>query len=381
MWVNSKAYTFIFLMGIVSLFSDITYESAKSLTGPYLAFLGASAFYVSAISGLGEFLGYNLRLVSGYLSDRLKSYWAFTFFGYTLNLLAVPALAFVSTWQWASVLILLERIGKAIRTPSRDVLLSHATQKVGHGRGFGIHEFLDQIGAITGPLFVSFVIYKFGSYQMAFGSLFVPAIVALTTLFVAKRFYTNNVEVHESSSDVKKVPKGLLFYLLATFFLGLSFIHFPLMAYHQKNLGLEGYLISLFYAFAMLVDAVAAVLFGYLFDKKGSMVLPIGIAIGTMYPLFVFSGEFVIFGVALWGALLGIQESILRSWIAQNVPLYSRAFAYGLLYFVLGLATLLGSVLVGFLYSLGIYYAVVYSLALGLLSSLTFLLAIRRHSA
>lgn len=378
---SSGAYTFIVLMGVVSFFSDVTYESAKSLNGPYLALLGASAFYVSALSGLGEFLGYTLRLVFGYVSDRLRSYWAFTFVGYATNLLAVPALAFVNTWQLASILILLERTGKAIRTPSKDVLLSHVTQKVGHGKGFGVHEFLDQMGAVAGPLLVSFVMYESGSYRMAFGSLSVPALVALIALLVARKFYTKGVDSHQRFSNSKDVSRTLVVYLLATFFLGLGFVQFPLIAYHQRSLGLEGYTISLLYAFGMLVDGLSAVTFGVLFDKGNSKVLPMGVAVGGMYPVFVFSEYFSIFGIALWGVLLGIQESLIKSWIAQNVPSNSRGFAYGMLYFVLGVSTFLGGMIMGFLYGMGIHYVVAYSLFFCMLSSAVFLLAMRRHSA
>jgi len=381
MWDNRKAYTFIILMGLVSLLSDITYESARGLSGPYLALLGASALVVSVVSGIGELLGYTLRLISGYLSDRLRSYWAFTFLGYALSLLSVPALALVNTWQWASFLLFLERIGKAVRTPAKDVLLSNATQRVGHGKGFGLHEFLDQIGAIAGPVFVSLILYSFGSYKMAFTLLLIPALLALISLICAKSFYTNNVEQHQSFVEKKSISKGVAWYLFATFILGLSFLQFPVLAYHQIKGGLEGYAVTFFYAFAMLIDALSAVAFGFLFDRKGPIVLPLGIAVTSLYPLLVFNKDWIFLGIALWGALLGIQESILRSWIAQNVPLQSRATAYGLFYFALGISSLIGGFFVGYIYSLGIPYLMTYSLGLGLLSSIVFFIAIRRHSA
>jgi MFS-type transporter involved in bile tolerance (Atg22 family) len=159
-------------MGVVSLLSDFTYEGGRSILGPYLALLSASPFVIGFLSGLSELIGYLLRLISGYLSDKLKKPWAFVFLGYAMNLLSVPLLALVPNWQWAGALMVLERFGKALRTPSRDALLSQATERVGHGKGFGIHEFLDQVGAFLGPLFVSVVLYYFtNNYRLAFASL------------------------------------------------------------------------------------------------------------------------------------------------------------------------------------------------------------------
>ncbi|MDO8140884.1 MAG: MFS transporter, partial [Candidatus Brocadiales bacterium] len=173
---TSKAHAikFIVLLGIVSLFADITYEGARSINGPYLALLGASATTVGIVAGFGELIGYSLRLVSGYISDKIGRYWAITLFGYTLNMLAVPALALAGRWEIAAALMITERIGKAIRTPARDAMLSHATKEIGRGKGFGLHEALDQIGAVLGPLIVSGVLYFKGGYRTSFVTLLIP---------------------------------------------------------------------------------------------------------------------------------------------------------------------------------------------------------------
>lgn len=118
-------------MGIVSLCADMVYEGARSLTGPYLALLGASGTAIGVIAGLGELIAYGLRLVFGYLSDRTRRYWTFTIAGYVLTALAVPALALVGNWQLALVLLSLERVSKALRSPSKDTLLSYATAQIG----------------------------------------------------------------------------------------------------------------------------------------------------------------------------------------------------------------------------------------------------------
>ncbi len=148
---KSAALKFVVFIGVVSLFSDFTYEGARSITGPFLAVLGASGTIVGIITGFGELIGYALRLASGYWADRTGRYWTIVFIGYGMNLLAVPLLALAGHWEIAAVLMVAERMGKAIRTPARDVMLSCASEPVGRGWAFGLHEAMDQIGAVLGP--------------------------------------------------------------------------------------------------------------------------------------------------------------------------------------------------------------------------------------
>jgi MFS family permease len=163
-----SALRFVVLVGVVSLFADMTYEGARAITGPFLATLGASGAVVGVVAGLGELLGYALRLVSGYLSDRTGRYWALMILGYAVNMLAVPLLALAGRWEIAAGLMIAERVGKAIRTPPRDVMLSHASSRLGHGWAFGLHEALDQVGAVVGPLLVAGVLFRTERYDIGF---------------------------------------------------------------------------------------------------------------------------------------------------------------------------------------------------------------------
>jgi hypothetical protein len=172
---RATALKFVVLLGVVSLFADMTYEAARSITGPYLAVLGASATIVGVVAGFGELIGYALRLVSGYIADRTRKYWAVAILGYVINMAAVPVLALAGHWELAAFFIIAERMGKAIRTPARDAMLSHATAEMGRGWGFGLHEALDQIGAMLGPLIVVAVLHFKGGYQTSFAVLVVPA--------------------------------------------------------------------------------------------------------------------------------------------------------------------------------------------------------------
>src|SRR3977135_2018894 len=145
-----RGVAFIVSLGAISLFADMTYEGARSITGPYLGMLGVTATTIGIVSGFGELMGYGARLVSGYVGDRTGHYWAITIVGYVLNLFAVPLLALAGAWQLAIVLIVAERMGRGIRSPVRDAMLSQAASQTGLGWGFGLHQALDQIGAVIG---------------------------------------------------------------------------------------------------------------------------------------------------------------------------------------------------------------------------------------
>ena len=235
-----SAVRFIVLLGVVSLFADMTYEGARSVTGPYLGILGASAAIVGFVAGFGEFLGYALRLVSGYLSDRTGSYWPITIIGYGVNLLAVPLLALTGRWELAVLLIVAERAGKAIRTPARDAMLSHAGSQTGLGWGFGLHGALDQTGAILGPLIVGAALYLKGGYQGAFAILAIPAVLAMMVLFAARHFYPRPRDLDVAPPDLTAghLPRRFWVYVAAAALIAAGYADFPLIAFHFGKTGL-----------------------------------------------------------------------------------------------------------------------------------------------
>lgn len=225
-------------MGIVSLFADVTYyEGARSITGPYLAVLGASGTTVGIVAGFGEFIGYGLRLISGYISDRTGRYWTLTLLGYTINLLAVPILALAGHWEFAAFLIIIERMGKAIRTPARDAMLSHATKEIGRGWGFGLHEAMDQIGAVLGPVIVAAVLYANGGYREGFAVLLVPALMALGVLLFSRLLYPHPRDFEASTPRIETagIQRVFWLYLVAAGFIAAGYADFPLIAYHFEK--------------------------------------------------------------------------------------------------------------------------------------------------
>src|SRR6266567_5585216 len=255
------ALKFVLLIGVMSLFADFTYEGSRSIIGPYLALLGASAAVVSIVTGLGELLGYGLRLVSGRGADQTGKYWPITIFGYIVQMSAVPLLALAGNWPVAALLIILERVGKAIRNPPRDVMLSHATQEMGYGWGFGIHEALDQFGALFGPLFVAAVLALRGQYQIAFAVLLLPALLTLSMLVVARLTYPRPEEMEVNPPDIKAtgLPRVFWVYLAGAVLVATGFADFPFIAYHfAKTSTVPSTLIPVFYSVAMGVSGVGS---------------------------------------------------------------------------------------------------------------------------
>ncbi|GIX49697.1 MAG: MFS transporter [Candidatus Tectimicrobiota bacterium] len=348
------AWRVVVLFGLVSLLADVTYEGARSISGPFLALLGARAAVVGLVAGLGEGAGYGLRLLSGYLADRTRRYWTLTLLGYGVNLLAVPMLALAHHWPLAALLLVVERLGKALRTPARDVLLSYATSQVGHGRGFGVHEALDQIGAMAGPLFVAALLYAQQGYARSFALLGVPAMLALAALLLARAFFPQPQGLAAASPPpASPLPRAFWLYLAAAACLAASTADFPLIAYHLKAQALApDAAIAVLYAGAMAVDAGAALAMGPLFDRHGlGSLLCLAPLTALVAPLaFSSSPGWALAGVGLWGASLGMQESVLRAAVATLVPPARRGTAFGLFSTGYGLAWFAGSTLLGLLY-------------------------------
>ncbi|MBI4011635.1 MAG: MFS transporter [Candidatus Rokubacteria bacterium] len=369
----SRALRLVVLLGIVSLFADMTYEGARSVTGPFLAILGASGTVVGIVAGAGELVGYGIRLVSGYLADRTGRYWTITLLGYVINLLAVPLLALAGRWELAAGLMIAERLGKAIRNPPRDAMLSHATRRIGAGWAFGLHEALDQLGALVGPFIVTVVLVMGAGYRTAFAVLLVPALLALGFLTTAWRAYPTprDLEPEASTPGGHGFPRALWIYLAAAAFVAAGYVDFPLIAYHFGKTALfAAPLIPVSYAVAMAVDGLAALAFGRLFDRLGVTALVLSVVLSAAFPLLVFSESFplALAGMVLWGIGMGAQESIFRAVIARLVPANRRGSAYGAFNTGYGVAWFLGSALMGILYDVSLPALIGFSVAMQLVA-------------
>ncbi len=375
MTLFSPAWRFIVLLGIVSLCADATYEGARSISGAFLGSLGASGTVVGLVAGGGELLAYGLRLGVGYWSDRLsrdpvhrsRGQWQLTTLGYVLNTAVIPALAWVSSWPGAALLLLAERLGKGIRTPPRDVLLSHAALQVGQGIGFGLHETLDQIGAVGGPLLVAGMVAAGYGFRGAFLALGIPAALGLGVLGLAQWLYPTprNFEPEPETTPAKGFSRVFWLYLTAAAWVAMGFADFPLIALHLQQQGGEAAGIPLLYALAMGVDALAALGCGWLFDRLGLGSLLGAVVISAGFAPLAFSGSYglAVVGMVLWGIGLGAQESVMKAAVVGMVAPQARGFAFGLFTAVYGLAWFLGSTLMGVLYDFSLPGLVTFSVA------------------
>ncbi len=350
---RASALRFIVALGVVSLFADMTYEGAYSIIGPFLKDLGANAAQVGLISGLGEMLAASLRFFSGKLADRTRSYWTIAIFGYFVNLIVVPSMAFAGSWQMAALLVAAERTGKALRGPARDVLLSEATGKIGHGWGFGVHTAMDQTGAVLGPLLMAAAVARSQHFAPAFLRLAFPAAGALIALLVARAMYPKAGTAAPRQAPSQNLPRVFTFYVVAAALLACGFVDFPLLAYRfQKNALVEPAIIPLLYAGAMAMNGIAALVFGKLFDRYGIRALTLGIFASLLaLPLGFLGGRaMAIASVLCWGIGLGAQDATLRSGIAQVVSMNKRGSAFGIFNGAYGILWFVGSAAMGLLY-------------------------------
>ncbi len=393
---RKRAIFLIIIFGIISLLGDIIYEGARSIYGPYTKSIGMDIALVGLITGLAEFFGYFIRLVSGYLSDKSRNYWLFTIIGYFL-LITVPLMAISSTWQIISIFIIFERIGKAIRSPAKDTILSSATKHVGTGFGFAIHEAMDQIGAVIGPLAFSLILLltkKNGSeiigYKNAFLSMLLPFAILMIFLLLAKVKvpHPDKLEIVDEKIT-EKLSKTFWLYSFFTIFTTMGFITFAIIGYYfkEKNI-LTDPQIPFFYAIGMGIDAVAALIIGKIYDKmkekyqnssSGLNVL-ITIPLFTiLIPFFAFKGNFItaIISILIWGIVMGCHETIMKSAIADLTHLKKRGTGYGIFNTFYGLSIFAASSLFGFLYKFNINLIIIAIIIFQLISIVIYFIMIK----
>lgn len=384
----SPAFIFILLMGIVSLFADMAHEGARSVLGDYLGLLGASAATVGLVAGLGECLGYALRMFTGMLADRTHLYWPMTIGGYCVNMLAIPLLALVPEGGWpaAAGLIIAERIGKAVRQPAKNTLLSFAASREGVGRSFAIQEFLDQVGAFLGPVLLFVIMTGRGgmsgldAYALCFACLGIPALMALVVLLAARRRFPDPSAFEPPAvrtSAARSCSRPFLLYLAASSLLAFAFVDFPLVTLHVSRAGLlDGAGLPLLYALAMLADACAALIFGWLYDRRGYRVLgPVALA-GALFPVFIFWADSlwgVAVGACLWGMGMGAQESVMKAVVVSLSSREQRARHFGIFEACFGVSWFLGSWCLGWLYEVDLRVMALCSMGLQLLACALYL--------
>jgi predicted MFS family arabinose efflux permease len=362
--LKAGAFAFITLMGIVSLFSDMTHEGARSILGEYLDLTGASAAAIGFVSGFGELCGYSLRIISGIIADKTKKYWTLVIAGYGMQMLAVPLLALVPEHGWviACALVIMERTGKAVKKPAKNTLVSFAASEIGTGKGFAYQEFLDQLGAFLGPVTLFLIALGAGTgdlfhtYRLSFLLLGIPALITMLLIFLSKYKYPDPemFEKERAEKETFKVRKSFIFYMIAICLFAFGFADFPLITLHAAKTGaFPEASLSLLYALAMAVDAVAALVFGWLYDKIGLKALMLSTLFSIPFAWFIFiskSPVLIIAGIVLWGIGMGAQESIMKAAVSTIIPRSMRSTGFGIFETGFGIAWFLGSWLLGVLY-------------------------------
>ncbi len=368
----------------------MTYEGGRSIVGQFLQLLGSSAAAIGIAAGAGEFVGYALRFVSGYWADRTRAYWPIAILGYAIQLFALPLLAFVGFWQLAVVIWFVERIGKAIKNPPRDAMLSYATKEMGRGWGYGLHEAMDQFGGFAGPLLMALVLALRATggidtvvdYQNAFKVLFVPATITILMILFARSRFPNPHELESKTPKASTEGLGRSFWLysLAAGLIGAGFADFALIAFHFRATTLvTDQWIPILFAIAIAFDVVAALVAGRLFDRVGFPVLIVTFALGTVFAPLVFLGSLplVLVGLALWGISLAAQESLMKAALADLIPKERRAYGFGAFSLAFALFWFAGSAVMGLLYDQSVLLVVVFSVVTSLAALPIFWLARR----
>ena len=346
-------------LGVVSLLVDLVYEGARSITGPFLASLGASALTVGLVTGAGEAAALGFRLFSGPGADRSGRYWRWMVFGYALTAVCVPLMALAPALGAAGLvfgasMVLLERTGKAIRSPAKSVLLAVAARNVGRGRGFGVHKALDQTGAFLGPLLVAAVIALTAHQSLGLLVLAVPGAVALGVLAWMHRYVGDpQHEAIPAGSLLERLPRTFYVYAVACSLITVGLMTFGVISFHLVHEHLvTAAVVPIVYAAAMGAEAVASLGTGFAYDRVGgSTLLTLPVVVAAV-PALVFTDHvgIAVAGVLLWGAATGVQDSTVKALVADLVPAARLATAYGAFAAFQAVAALAGGGLAGWLY-------------------------------
>src|SRR5215472_3290324 len=382
---SRSAFQFVLVIGIANFFADFTYEGARAIVGPFLGSLGASAAIVGFVAGLGELMGYGLRSVSGYLADKSHRHWAFAFLGYAINTLAVPALALAGRWPAAAGLVISERIGRGIRKPTVEAMLSYAGKSIGAGWVFGLNEALDQAGATIGPLLMALVLYLNGGFRTGFGVLLIPALPCLAVLVAARLLHPRPHELEEDAGHTlatTNLTSAYWIYLAAGSLIAAGFADFALIGFHfHKANTVPANLIPVFYAVAMASSALASIPLGRLFDRFGANISLFAFLISAVAAPFVFLGSFAyaLIGMIFWGIGMSAQGSLFQAMLTSVIPPQKRSTAFGLFDTGYGVAWFVGSAVMGLLYDKSILAVALFSVVLQLAALPIFFIANKKH--
>jgi hypothetical protein len=382
--VAKRALRFVLLLGIVNGFADLTYEGGRGIVGAYLGHLGASGAIVGAVAGGGELAGYAIRSVAGTVADRTGLYWLDVWVGYIINMLCVPALALTGSWPAAAGLVIGERVGRGIRKPVTAAMLSQAGTLLGSGRVFGLNELLDQVGATIGPLVVAYALAR-GGYAKGFGILIVPALITLSMLAIATPVGLPFARRDEAEQGPRIAdPPAFRRYAIGGALVAAGYVDFALIAFRfARDHIASAPAISMWFAAAMAVGAIAAPILGRFFDRVGKPVVTYALVLTAAATPLAFLGRGALAGIgaALWGVGTAVQDALLLALVASVLAHRRRATSFGVYDLIFGASWFVGSAVAGMLLDRSVLALVLFSMLLQLAAIPFFAMRTARGSA
>jgi len=382
----AAAFAFVFTMGIVNLFGDVTYEGGAAINGQFLGSLGASAAAISIVAGAGEFLGYALRSVAGWTADKTGKYWPVTIVGFAINLFAVPAMALAGNWQVAGLLILAERTGRAIRKPTVEAMLSYSTGALGTGWVYALNTALDETGATIGPLLMAFAMYRHASYRAGYSLLLVSAGLAFIALIVARLIFPvpSKLDEGERTARAERFTPAFWIYMVGAACFGAGLMSFEFISFHlASHRTASDYWIPVFLGIATGFGVLANLVLGRLYDRNAIRTIIGAVFVSALFSPFVFLGGsgLALVGMLLWGIGYAVQDTLFKAVVADRLPEGRRNFAFGIFYTGYGVGWLIGSIATGLLYDVSVAAVIAFSMAVQLGSIPWFLYAWRKERA
>ncbi|MFI4955681.1 MAG: MFS transporter [Gammaproteobacteria bacterium] len=358
--INRHLPRTVWALGFVSLFMDVSSEMIHSLLPLFLVTeLGASALVLGVIEGMAEAISLFVKTFSGVLSDWWRKRKSLIIIGYLLAAVTKPIFAFSSTLSWVIMARFTDRVGKGIRGAPRDALIADVTPVLQLGAAFGLRQSLDTCGAFIGPLIAMAGMLIFAdNFHWVFALAILPAFISVLVLLI----WVKEPEIHHEHrapwplklSVLKQLPRAYWWVFVLAFVFTLARFSEAFLLLRAQTLGLSLAFTPLVLVVMSVVYAFSAYPFGKLSDtlgRKSLLVLSLILLIVADIILACATHVYVVWiGVAIWGLHMGASQGILSAMIADTAPAALRATGFGLFSLSSGVATLLASVIAGWLW-------------------------------
>jgi MFS family permease len=372
---------------MVSLFTDLSSQMVYPLIPVFLTLIGASPATLGLIEGVAESTASLFRAFFGRLSDKLKKRKIFIIWGYGLSAISRPFFYFASHWTIVLTIRFSDRIGKAIRTPSRDALISTSIDQSIQGKAFGFHRAMDRIGAIGGPLLAMLILYLLKDTMPELSALKTMFLISVIPGLIALVFikFTKETSIIPKTLDKQKktamLGKPFILFLLANAFFTLGNSSNAFLIVKAQEVGIAIFLIPVLWMVYNIICSISSPIFGSISDKIGRkpIIIISFIYYSIIYILFAFADEpWMIWALfAAYGIFYGLSNGIFRAYVADIVEEENRATAYGILNTIIGISLFPASVLMGAIWTgFGSQPAFVVGACLGMVGFIIFLFSL-----